>query len=250
MTLTQPSVAHLDEANAAVIRDTIHLGQLRDFYDAAFREVLNVLAQQGVDPTGPALGVTWGTPGETVDVACGFPTASPIAAAGRVTPLVLPGGPAAVAVHVGGYDSLGDSYRRLAAWIADQGLAPGALAWEAYETRPSPDADPAALRTGLTWPLATASERAGVVLTGQLLCRTADEAAAVLAHLPGHVALTRAEPGCLRFDVVRTEDPLVWQVDERFDGPESFRLHQDRVAASEWGRATAGIERRYTVDGL
>ncbi|MBT8159624.1 MULTISPECIES: putative quinol monooxygenase [Arthrobacter] len=89
-----------------------------------------------------------------------------------------------------------------------------------------------------------------VHLSGQLLCVDMDEVAAVVRHLPGHVALTRAEAGCISFNVSRTGNPLVWQVDERFRDADTFYAHQDRAASSDWGRATARIERRYTVEGL
>lgn len=69
-------------------------------------------------------------------------------------------------------------------------------------------------------------------------------------HLPLHIELTRAEQGCLSFEVNLTQNPLVWQVDEQFQDALSFRAHQQRVAASEWGRATAGIERRYGITGV
>ena len=88
-----------------------------------------------------------------------------------------------------------------------------------------------------------------VSLTGLLICDSPERARIVVEHLPLHVELTRAEPGCLSFEVAQTEDPLVWQVDELFQDAASFAAHQQRVAASEWGRATAGIERRYEVDG-
>lgn len=89
-----------------------------------------------------------------------------------------------------------------------------------------------------------------VQLTGQLVCRDPDEAAVVSRHLARHIELTLAEAGCVQFSVKATADPLVWQVDEVFRDAVSFRAHQARVAASDWGRATAGIERRYTVTGL
>ncbi len=69
------------------------------------------------------------------------------------------------------------------------------------------------------------------------------------AHLPAHLALTRAEPGCLAFDVDPTDDPLVWRVEERFADEAAFDAHQRRVAASAWGTATAGIDRRYEIRG-
>lgn len=86
-----------------------------------------------------------------------------------------------------------------------------------------------------------------ISLTGQLVCVDENEAATVLRHLDLHVALTRAEPGCLHFTVTQTADPLVWTVHERFVDQAAFDLHQARVQASEWGRATAGIERDYVV---
>lgn len=86
-----------------------------------------------------------------------------------------------------------------------------------------------------------------ITLTGRLLCTTAEEAARVRAHLPAHIALTRAEPGCLSFEVTPTADPLVWQVSERFTDRPAFHAHQTRAAASPWARATAGIRRDYTV---
>lgn len=86
-----------------------------------------------------------------------------------------------------------------------------------------------------------------IVLTGQLICSDAVEADLVRQHLPRHLALTMGEPGCLSFTVSPTADPLVWQVDERFTSVAAFRAHQHRVRLSEWGRATAEIERRYAV---
>jgi quinol monooxygenase YgiN len=89
-----------------------------------------------------------------------------------------------------------------------------------------------------------------VELDGQLVCHDAADVALIEKFLPAHIELTRAEPGCFAFDVTATENPLVWTVSEQFSSPESFRSHQQRVAASEWGQATSAIERRYTVTGL
>ena len=70
----------------------------------------------------------------------------------------------------------------------------------------------------------------------------------VRRHLPRHVELTRAEPGCLRFDVESSSDPLVWTVFEEFVDRAAFDAHQARVRSSEWGRETAGIERHYVIE--
>lgn len=72
----------------------------------------------------------------------------------------------------------------------------------------------------------------------------------VTQHLPLHIELTRAEPGCLSFEVNPTQNPLIWQVDEQFQDGDSFRAHQQRVARSESGRATTHFARHYEIEGL
>ena len=86
-----------------------------------------------------------------------------------------------------------------------------------------------------------------VHLSGRLICRSEDEAATVRRHLPEHIRLTRAETGCLSFAVTPTGDPLVWQVVETFRDRASFDAHTARAGQSDWGRATTGILRDYTV---
>ena len=90
----------------------------------------------------------------------------------------------------------------------------------------------------------------GVTLTGQLVCATEAEAERVRGALAEHIRLTRAEPGCLTFDVTPTDNPLVWAVAEAFRDPASFEAHQARAGASDWARATAGIRRDYTIRGM
>ena len=89
-----------------------------------------------------------------------------------------------------------------------------------------------------------------VTLTGTLRCATSDEADRVRAALAEHIALTRAEPGCISFSVTPTDDPLVWAVAEEFEDPAAFEAHQSRAAASSWAEQTRGIARDYTVTGM
>ncbi len=84
-------------------------------------------------------------------------------------------------------------------------------------------------------------------LVGQVICATAGDAATVTSALPQHIALSRAEPGCLAFRVDQTADPLLWQVDEVFADRASFDLHQSRTKTSDWFAATGHIPRRYQV---
>lgn len=89
-----------------------------------------------------------------------------------------------------------------------------------------------------------------VTLTGTLTCVSGAKAARVRAALPAHIALTRAEAGCISFEVLPTSDPMVWTVSERFTDATAFKAHQTRAAASDWARETAGIARDYTITGL
>lgn len=82
-------------------------------------------------------------------------------------------------------------------------------------------------------------------LSGRLICVTAAEAARVKVSLPEHIRLTRAEPGCLSFEVTPTGDPLVWSIEEAFADRTAFGAHQTRTGASTWAAETAGIARDY-----
>lgn len=86
-----------------------------------------------------------------------------------------------------------------------------------------------------------------VKLHGRLVCEDEQQAAIIRHHLPRHVELTRAEAGCLYFEVEQTDDPLIWNVLEKFVDRNAFEFHQARVRTSEWGQATAGILREYEI---
>lgn len=89
-----------------------------------------------------------------------------------------------------------------------------------------------------------------ISLSGRLICANATEADLVRQHLPEHLRLTRAEPGCLSFQVTATDDPLIWQVAESFTDKAAFEAHQSRTRASAWHAATAHIRREYRLTGL
>lgn len=86
-------------------------------------------------------------------------------------------------------------------------------------------------------------------LFGFLICPTLDEADRVSHLLPDHLRRSRAEPGCLTFEVFRShEDPTRFAVNEVFRDRAAFEAHQARAAASTWGKATRHLQRAYQVD--
>lgn len=84
-----------------------------------------------------------------------------------------------------------------------------------------------------------------VSLTGTLTCGPED-AQIVREALPEHIRLSRAEPGCLRFDVTETA-PGVFSVSEEFVDRSAFEAHQTRTRASAWWAATGHIPRDFQV---
>lgn len=80
-------------------------------------------------------------------------------------------------------------------------------------------------------------------LTGRLICADANQMMTALSLLPEHIALSRAEPGCLYFDLWQDEDPLIWHLSELFVDADAFAAHGARTDDSAWGREGAGIGR-------
>lgn len=86
-----------------------------------------------------------------------------------------------------------------------------------------------------------------IVLTGHMDVPP-DRIDAVMAALPHHIALTRAEPGCLSFDVNPAPDtPFRLVVSERFKSRADFEAHQARIKGTHWAEVTQGIARHYKV---
>lgn len=84
-----------------------------------------------------------------------------------------------------------------------------------------------------------------VVLTGTMALPP-DRRAAVLSELDHHIALSRAERGCLQFIIEVRESEIY--VAEKFATDADFRAHQDRIVGTEWERVTRGLKRHYQIE--
>ena len=150
----QPRVVAVEQVTTAGVRGLVAMSDLSTFFDESFRVLGRVIADQGVEIAGSAFGYYRGEITDTVDVTVGFPTDRPIEPAGSAEPGQLPGGRVARLVHAGSFDDLGEAWQRLASWIGAAGMTPAEEYWEVYLTEPSPEMDPADLRTELNWLLA------------------------------------------------------------------------------------------------
>lgn len=147
----------------AVIRAVgVPMATIGRFFDSAFGTAFPALFAAGVIPAGPAFALYTRTSEEpefTADLEVGFPLARPLAelhtgepiesGGMRIVGSELPGGEVAVTSHLGAYDELGQAWGGFMGEIGAMGRAPGSPFWESYVTEPSPDLDPATLRTDL-----------------------------------------------------------------------------------------------------
>jgi AraC family transcriptional regulator len=83
----------------------------------------------------------------------GMPLAAAAPGAGDIEPITLPGGPAAVAIHMGPYDKLQDTYAAMERWMQQHGVRAAGAPWESYITDPAEHPDPANWRTDVYWPI-------------------------------------------------------------------------------------------------
>lgn len=147
----------------AVVRaEDVPMATIAGLFDGVFGKVFPLAFAQGLSPAGPAFALyTRMTDGAdpVVDVEIGFPLDGPLleqlhddpveADGLRIVASVLPAGTVAVTTHLGGFDGLGQAWGEFLGAVGAGGWAPGTPFWEFYVTEPSPDMDPADLRTDL-----------------------------------------------------------------------------------------------------
>jgi effector-binding domain-containing protein len=131
MSSDQMEMTELSAQPAAVVRGHVSPAEMPTFLGGAFEEVMRVVAEQGVEAVGPPFG-RYVPVRDGFDAEVGFPTTSAVQPSGRVSATELPGGEAAVAMHVGSYDSIGETYEALAGWLAARGCTPADAPWESY----------------------------------------------------------------------------------------------------------------------
>ncbi len=153
MPRTTPEQVRLVAVPTAVVRRAaLTMDGLRGFFDAGFAALA-----AAVTPAGPAFAIYRGDPATVFDAEIGFPVTTPLAASVPgdvvVDPSSFPPGPALALSHVGGYDTLSQSWQALVTAVGATGAIPTSTFIEVYLTEPRPDSDPATMRTELFAPL-------------------------------------------------------------------------------------------------
>lgn len=87
--------------------------------------------------------------------------------------------------------------------------------------------------------------KGNIILNGTIIMPL-DQQAKLRPLLEEHTALTRAEPGCLFFEVTQDQaDPARFTVSERFADQAALAFHEMRGAASAWGPAARHLQREF-----
>lgn len=149
-------VTEVPEVPTAVVsRQSFPTAEMSSLMDACFSHLFPALAGAGVTPIGPAFALHRRMPVDTADVEIGVPIDRPLPetltlpSGLEVSASVLPAGRAAAISHIGGYDALAEKWGEFTELVGDAGEQMTYPFWELYVTPPTPQTDPATLRTDL-----------------------------------------------------------------------------------------------------
>lgn len=155
MSLSAVEYLEFPGCDTAVIRRSgLPVGEMAPFMDSSFGALGGAIQAGVFAPIGPAFTRYNSAFGETVDLEVGFAVAEALTqdhVSNNVTIVAseLPAGHLATTKYTGGYDGLGDAWGGFLEAIKTEGYEILMPYWEAYDTEPTPDMNPADLITGL-----------------------------------------------------------------------------------------------------
>lgn len=117
-------------------------------------EVFVYALSSGAGPAGPAFTryLAW-NPDGSVELEAGLPVLRAVPDSGRIRCVEYDEMLAAIVVHTGPYEELGEAYAALGAWVKANGRETAGPCVESYLTDPAEATDPAQRRTEVLWPV-------------------------------------------------------------------------------------------------
>ena len=143
----------LHERDAAIVRVDTAVAELKDAIGAALQEIADAGREAAVGWAGPPFVryLDWGDGRVVAEI--GIPVTRPMPHVGRVGSGRLPGGTVASMIHVGPYETIGDTYGLAMRRIGELGHAQAGPMWEVYWTDPAAEPDASRWRTEILIPV-------------------------------------------------------------------------------------------------
>lgn len=140
------------EQKTMAIRTFTPMEKLSEVMGQSYGEIMAFMTSNGIATAGPPYAMYHNMDMSNLDVEMGFPVTAAKAGNGRIKAAKLPGGKAAVTMHTGPYDAIGETYNNLAAFMKEKGLTPETSCYEFYLNDPR-ETPPAELKTEIYFPL-------------------------------------------------------------------------------------------------
>lgn len=135
------------------VRRKVPTTELADFYSEVFPKVMQWISEKGITPESMPMSVWCDMDMETgiADTHAGVFVESEVEVDGEISAGSTAGGEVLKLVHVGGYDTMGQSWGRVFKHTAELGKEPGA-GWEIYVDAPTM-VEPEELKTEIYLPI-------------------------------------------------------------------------------------------------
>lgn len=146
-------IRRLKAQRAAAIRAKTTIANLGHTLGELFPEVTSAVESQGARPAGSPYARYYHYGEDGIDLEAGIAVSGEFRPTGRVAPVELPSGDAAVTVHTGHYDKLPDAYVALTEWMKNNDRSEAGAPWEVYVTDPGEAPDSAKWETEVVWPI-------------------------------------------------------------------------------------------------
>jgi effector-binding domain-containing protein len=135
-----------------VVRARASVQSMPQILGQAWGTIMEYAGRLGVQPSGPPFVAYHNMDMQDLDLEIGFPFGQQVGGAGEVLAGQIPGGKAAVCLHVGPYDRIHAAYDALQNWMEANGHTPSGVAYEFYLNDPR-TTPPAELQTQVVFPL-------------------------------------------------------------------------------------------------